>query len=72
MTNREIAIKKINEVLEQVDDERLADIFIEIVQFPDACDWCAEDSDKCDCTRGIMAWLQSDDISKQCLFDDKE
>ena len=28
MTNREYAIKKINEVLEQVDDTRLADIFI--------------------------------------------
>lgn len=33
MTNREYAIKKINEVLERVDDTRLADIFIEVVQF---------------------------------------
>ncbi len=39
MTNREYAIKKINGVLEQVDDTRLADIFIEVVQLPEACAW---------------------------------
>ena len=65
MTNREYAIKKINEVLEQVDDARLADIFIEVIQFPDACEWCTDDSDICDCTRGITGWLQSEDTSRQ-------
>lgn len=65
MTNREYAIKKINEVLEQVDDTRLADIFIEVIQFPDACEWCTDDSDICDCTYGIRKWLQLDDTSKQ-------
>ena len=42
MTNREYAIKKINEVLEQVDDTRLADIIIEVVGFPMACEWCLD------------------------------
>lgn len=65
MTNREYAIKKINEVLERVDDTRLADIFIEVVQLPEACAWCTDDSDICDCTRGITGWLQSEDTSRQ-------
>lgn len=65
MTNREYAIKKINGVLEQVDDTRLADIFIEVIQFPDACEWCTDDGDICDCTRGITGWLQSKDTSRQ-------
>ena len=38
MTNREYAIKKINEVLELVDDTRLAEILIEVVGFPMACE----------------------------------
>ena len=53
MTNREYAIKKINEVLEQVDDTRLADIIIEFIQFPDACKYCANEFDECCCTQGI-------------------
>ena len=65
MTNREYAIKKINEVLEQVDDTRLADIFIEVVQLPDVCEWCTDDNDICDCTRGIAGWLQSEGTSRQ-------
>ena len=65
MTNREYAIKKINGALEQVDDTRLADIFIEVIQFPDACEWCTDDSDICDCTGGITGWLQSEDTSRQ-------
>lgn len=47
MTNREYAIKKINEVLEQVDDTRLADIIIEVIQFPGACEYCANEYDEC-------------------------
>lgn len=67
MTNREYAIKKINEVLEQVDDTRLADIFIEVVGFPMACEWCLDDEifGECDCTYGIRKWLQSKDTSRQ-------
>lgn len=67
MTNREYAIKKINEVLEQVDDTRLADIIIEVIQFPGACEWCLDDDadDEADCTRGIRKWLQLDDTSRQ-------
>ena len=65
MTNREYAIKKINEVLEQVDDTRLADIFIEVVQLLDACEWCTDASDICDYTRGITGWLQSEGTSRQ-------
>lgn len=67
MTNREYAIKKINGVLERVDDTRLADIFIEVVQLPEACKWCLdEDSfNDCDCTQGIRKWLQSKDTSRQ-------
>lgn len=65
MTNREYAIKKINEVLEQVDDTRLADIFLEVVQFPKACEWCTNESGEADCTRYIREWLQSKDTSRQ-------
>ena len=67
MTNREYAIKKINEVLEQVDDTRLADIFIEVVGFPGACEWCLDGEifGESDCTYGIRKWLQLDDTSKQ-------
>lgn len=65
MTNREYAIKKILMKLERVDDTRLADIFIEVVQLPEACAWCTDDSDICDCTRGITGWLQSKDTSRQ-------
>ena len=38
MTNREYAIKKINEVLERVDDTRLAEIIIEVVDVPMVCE----------------------------------
>lgn len=62
MTNREYAIKKINEVLERVDDTRLADIIIEVIQFPGACEYCA--NEYC-CTQGIKKWLQSKDTSRQ-------
>ena len=65
MTNREYAIKKINEVLEQVDDTRLADIIIEFIQFPDACKYCANEFDECCCTQGIKKWLQSKYTSRQ-------
>lgn len=65
MTNREYAIKKINEVLEQVDDTRLADIIIEVIQFPGACEYCASEYDECGCTQGIKKWLQSKDTSRQ-------
>ena len=65
MTNREYAIKKINEVLEQVDDTRLADIIIEVIQLPGACEYCANIFGECDCTYGIRKWLQLDDTSKQ-------
>ena len=67
MTNREYAIKKINEVLEQVDDTRLADIFIEVIQFPGACEWCLDGEifGECDCTYGVRKWLQSKDTLRQ-------
>ena len=67
MTNREYAIKKINEVLEQVDDTRLAEILIEVVGFPTACEWCLDGEifGERDCTYGIRKWLQLDDTSKQ-------
>ena len=67
MTNRERAIKKINEVLEQVDDTRLADIFIEVVGFPMACEWCLDGEifGERDCTYGVRKWLQWDDTSRQ-------
>ena len=51
MTNREYAIKKINGALEQVDDTRLADIIIEVIQFPGACEYCASEYDECGCTQ---------------------
>ena len=65
MTNREYAIKNINEVLEQVDDTRLADLIIEFIQFLDACKYCANEFDECGCTQGIKKWLQSKDTSRQ-------
>ena len=67
MTNREYAIKKINEVLELVDDTRLAEILIEVVGFPMACEWCLDDEifGERDCTYGIRKWLQSKDTSRQ-------
>ena len=67
MTNREYAIKKINEVIEQVDDTRLAEILIEVVGFPMACEWCldGEISGERDCTYDVRKWLQWDDTSKQ-------
>ena len=67
MTNREYAIKKINEVLEQVDDTRLAEILIEVVGFPMACELCleAEIFGDRDCSSGVRKWLQLDDTSKQ-------
>ena len=67
MTNREYAIKKINGVLEQVDDTRLADIIIEVIQFPGACEWCLDGEifGESDCTYGIRKWLQSKDTSRQ-------
>ena len=65
MTNREYAIKEINRVLERVDDTRLADIIIEVIQFPGACMWCTDKYDEYDCTRGITGWLQSKDTSRQ-------
>ena len=68
MTNREYAIKKINEVLEQVDDTRLAEILIEVVGFPMACEWCIDGEilGESDCTYGIRKWLQSKDTLRQC------
>ena len=67
MTNREYAIKKINEVIEQVDDTRLAEILIEVVGFPMACEWCLDGEifGESDCTYGIRKWLQLDDTSRQ-------
>ena len=67
MTNREYAIKIINEVLEQSDDEKLADIFAEIVGFPDVCYLCLYDDEDgdCDCTHYISKWIQSEDTSRQ-------
>lgn len=53
MTNREYAIKKINEVLERIDDTMLADIFIELMQFPEACKYCANEYDECNCLQGV-------------------
>ena len=66
MTNREYAIKKINEVLELVDDSRLAEILIEVVGFPMACEWCLEGEifGERECAAGIRKWLQWDDTSK--------
>ena len=65
MTNREYAIKKINEILERVDDTRLADIFIELMQFSEACKYCANEYDECNCLQGVKKWLQSKDTSRQ-------
>lgn len=66
MTNREYAIKKINGVLERVDDTRLAEIIIEVMGLK-ACKMCLDDDadDEADCTRGIRKWLQSENTSKQ-------
>lgn len=67
MTNREYAIKKINEVLGQVDDMRIAEILIEVVGTPKVCRWCLDDDslDESNCTQGVRKWLQSEDTSKQ-------
>lgn len=77
MTNREWLRSLTDEELADffIDDKRslnggicnicAADIFIEIVQLPEACAWCTDDSDICDCTRGITGWLQSEDTSRQ-------
>ena len=67
MTNREYAIKKINEVLELVDDTRLEEILIEAVGFPMACELCLDGEifGERDCTYGIRKWLQLDDTSRQ-------
>ena len=67
MTNREYAIKKINEVLEQVDDTRLADIIIEVIQFPDAC----EGADEASCSnRKQLTYfcVQSETLSDKFLL----
>ena len=58
MTNREYAIKKINEFLEQVDDTRLAEILIEVVGFPMACELCLDGEifGERDCFTGFSAW----------------
>ena len=68
MTNREYIIKKINEVLEQSDNEKLADLYTEIIGFPEACWVCPNNEDEnssCDCTRYMNEWIQSEDTSKQ-------
>ena len=73
MTNREYIIKIINEVLEQSDDERLADIFADVVGFPRACGACElylhdeDDNSRCDCTHYISKVLQSKDTSTRLL-----
>ena len=64
MTNREYAIKKINEVLKEADNTELADIFIEVIKFPRVCRWCM--SKTCaSCNEYITKWLQSEDTSRQ-------
>lgn len=40
MTNREFAIKAINEAMEQADNDTLANILIEVMEYPDICEWC--------------------------------
>ena len=63
-----LAIKKINEALERVNDTMLADIFIELMQFPEACKYCANEYneyDECNCLQGVKKWLQSKDTSRQ-------
>ena len=73
MTNREYVIKIINDVLEQSDDKKLADIFADVVGFPRACGACElylHDEDynsRCDCTQYISKFLQSKDTSTRLL-----
>lgn len=68
MTNREYAIKKINEALKRVDDTRLAEIIIEVMGAK-ACEMCIDGDCTSEydntCTHGIRKWLQSEDTSKQ-------
>lgn len=74
MTNREYIIKIINEVLEQSDDEKLANIFADVVGFPRACGVCelylhddGDETSRCDCTHYISKFLQSKDTSTRLL-----
>lgn len=73
MTNREYIIKIINDVLEQSDDEKLGDIFADVVGFPRACEACElylhdeDENSKCDCTHYISKFLQSKDTSTRLL-----
>ena len=73
MTNREYIIKIINEALEQSDDEKLADIFADVVGFPRACGACElylhdeYENSWCDCTHYISKFLQSKDTSTRLL-----
>ena len=68
MTNREYAIKKINEVLGEVDDTRLAEIIIEVMDLK-ACKMCIDGDCTSEyedtCAEGIRKWLQSEDTSRQ-------
>lgn len=73
MTNREYIIKIINEVLEQSDDKKLADIFADVVGFPRACGACElylhdeDENSRCDWTHYISKFLQSKDTSTRLL-----
>lgn len=73
MTNREYVIKIINDVLEQSDDEKLADIFADVVGFPRACGACElylhdeDENSRCDCTQYISKFLQSKDTPTRLL-----
>ena len=74
MTNREYLIKIINDVLEQSDDKKLADIFTDVVGFPRACGACElylhddeYENSWCDCTHYISKFLQSKDTSTRLL-----
>ena len=71
MTNREYVIRIINDVLEQSDDEKLADIFADVVGFPRACGACElylhddeDENSRCDY---ISKFLQSKDTSTRLL-----
>ena len=71
MTNREFTIKAINEAMEQADNDTLANILIEVMKYPDICEWCDDNvipSCTGKCTEQISKWLQSEDTSKQCLL----
>lgn len=73
MTNREYVIKIINDVLEQSDDKKLADIFADVVGFPRVCGACElylhdeDETSRCDCTHYISKFLQSKDTSTRLL-----